>query len=323
MDTLIQWLLQGDPWVVYHTRLDLLQQNPDDPEVRNARLEMNTHPLVRRIFDDLNEWSGSAISSHKSANQPMHKLGFLADLGLDRQDKNIDSISEKIMQHQSDQGPFQMIMNIPTHFGGDGVDTWAWALCDAPLLLYVLVKFGYRDDERVKRGIQYLARLVRANGWPCAVSPEIGKFHGPGKKEDPCPYATLVMCKLMGAMTDWQDSPEVHVGAESLLSLWVNRRERHPYLFYMGTDFCKLKVPFVWYDILHICEVLSQFSWLHGDERLQEMMNVVSQKRNDDGRFTSESIWTAWKEWEFGQKKEPSRWLTFLVMRMQNRMKSV
>jgi hypothetical protein len=323
MELLIQWLLQGDPWVVYRTRLDLLQQNPDDPEVSKARMEMITHPLVRKILDDLNGWSGAAISSHKSASQPMHKLSFLADLGLNRQDKEIDSISEKVMQHQSDQGPFQMMMNIPTHFGGNGVDTWAWALCDAPILLYALAKFGYDDDERVKRAIQHLTGLVRANGWPCAVSPEVGKFRGPGRKEDPCPYATLVMLKLLRALPDWQDSSEALAGVESLLSLWVNRQERHPYLFYMGTDFCKLKVPFVWYDILHVCEVLTQFPWLRGDERLQEMVNIFTQKRDNEGRFTSESIWAAWKEWEFGQKKIPSRWLTFLVMRMQNRMKSV
>jgi hypothetical protein len=323
MEPLIQWLLQGDPWVVHRTRVDLLHQITDDPEVSNARMEMITHPLVKKILDDLTGWSGAAISSHKSASQPMHKLSFLADLGLNRQDKEIRSIAEKIMQHQSDQGPFQMMMNTPTHFGGNGVDTWAWALCDAPILLFALVKFGYRDDERVKRGIHHLTGLVRANGWPCAVSPEVGKFRGPGKKEDPCPYATLVMLKLLGALPDWQDSSEAHAGAESLLSLWVNRRERHPYLFYMGTDFCKIKVPYVWYDILHVCEVLTQFLWLQGDERLQEMMNVLSQKKGDDGRFTSESIWAAWKEWEFGQKKVPSRWLTFLVMRIQNRMKPV
>lgn len=29
------------------------------------------------------------------------------------------------------------------------------------------------------------------------------------------------------------------------------------------------------------------------------------------GRMTiAESVWMAWKDWEFGQKKTPSRWLT-------------
>jgi hypothetical protein len=36
---------------------------------------------------------------------------------------------------------------------------------------------------------------------------------------------------------------------------------------------------------------------------------------DQDGKFTSESIWTAWKGWEFAQKKQPSRWLTLIAWR--------
>ena len=31
-------------------------------------------------------------------------------------------------------------------------------------------------------------------------------------------------------------------------------------MFYMGTDFSKLKVPLVWYDLLHVLEVITQLS---------------------------------------------------------------
>jgi hypothetical protein len=36
---------------------------------------------------------------------------------------------------------------------------------------------------------------------------------------------------------------------------------------------------------------------------------VVSRADTDE-RFIPESIWTAWKDWDFGQKKIPSRGLT-------------
>jgi len=84
----------------------------------------------------------------------------------------------------------------------------------------------------------------------------------------------------------------------------------------MGTDFRKLKAPFVWYDILHVLDVLTQFSWLRNDSRLKEMSDIVKPKANNEGKYTPESEWKAWKEWEFGQKKQPSRWLTFLVLRI-------
>ena len=87
-------------------------------------------------------------------------------------------------------------------------------------------------------------------------------------------------------------------------------------MFYMGTDFCKLKVPFVWYDLLHVLDVLSQFAWVREDERFLNMFNLMVSKADQQGRFSLESVWTAWKDWEFGQKKEPSRWLTLLAWRV-------
>ncbi|HSB65017.1 MAG TPA: hypothetical protein VLD65_00470, partial [Anaerolineales bacterium] len=225
-------------------------------------------------------------------------------------------------QHQSPEGPFQLSANIPTHYGGSGEDTWAWALCDAPLIVYALAKFGLHDDPRVNKALQHLVGLARENGWPCAVSKELGKFRGPGRIQDPCPFATLAMLKALSVMDQWHDSPECHAGAEALLNLWSESLTQHPYIFYMGNDFRKLKVPFIWYDLLHVLEVLTSFAWLKDDRRMHDMLEVMLGKMDGQGCFTNESVWSAWKEWEFGQKKEPSRWLTLVAWRIIHRMGS-
>ncbi|MCS6911252.1 MAG: hypothetical protein NZM11_11910, partial [Anaerolineales bacterium] len=118
------------------------------------------------------------------------------------------------------------------------------------------------------------------------------------------------------------DSPACHIGADILLNLWSESTIRHPYMFYMGTDFRKLKVPFIWYDLMHVLDVLSRFSWLKKDTRLLDMLEILKSKADQQGRFTLESIWTAWKDWEFGQKKEPSRWLTLTAWRIIRRMEN-
>jgi hypothetical protein len=68
-----------------------------------------------------------------------------------------------------------------------------------------------------------------------------------------------------------------------------------------------------------VTEVLTQFEWLRTDRRLSEMLSIVKAKAGDEGRFTPESIWQAWREWDFGQKREPSAWLTLLAWRMLRR----
>jgi hypothetical protein len=319
MNPPIDWLLEGEGWVEYRTRLDLLDQPEDDLPVRQARQAMLADSRVQSLVTELSCWPGTVIASHKSAGQPFHKLTFIADLGLKAGDPGVDAIINRILEHQSAEGPFQLPTNIPTHFGGSGEDTWAWALCDAPLTVYALLKFGLQGDPRVKAAISHLAGLVRENGWPCVVSKELGKFRGPGRKEDPCPFATLAMLKALSQVDEWLDSPECHVGAETLLALWSQSLTQHPYIFYMGTDFRKLKVPFVWYDLMHVLEVLSHFQWLKDDPRLQDMLGVMTSKMDGQGRFSLESVWTAWKGWEFGQKKEPSRWLTLKVWHILER----
>jgi hypothetical protein len=322
MQAPIEWLLEGEPWVEYRTRLDLLDQFEENPQVRSARLALLINAQVQNLLAELSLWPGTVISSHKSAGQPFHKLTFIADLGLKAGDPGMDAIIARILKHQSAEGPFQLSTNIPVHFGGTGQDQSAWALCDAPLIVYALAKFGLTDDPRVKAATNHLVGLVRDNGWPCVVSKELGKFRGPGRKNDPCPFATLAMLKALSIMEEWRDSSECHTGAETLLNLWSESTTQHPYMFFMGTDFRKLKVPLVWYDLIHVLDVLSRFPWLKGDARLADMLEVLESKADQQGHFRLESIWTSWKDWEFGQKKESSRWLTLMAWRIFRRVET-
>ncbi len=320
MNDVVSWLLEGEPWVEYRTRVDLLHQFEDAPEVVAAREAMVTHPKVRDLLTELAAWPGPPLKRHNDAKHLLHKLAFVADLGLRVTDPGVDAIVERVLNHQSAEGPFQIVVNIPAHFGGSGKDAFNWALCDAPLIVYALAKVGLADDERVQTATAHLAELVRDNGWPCAAAPEMGKFHGPGNRNDPCPYANLVMLKALAQFSAWRDSDATRTGMVTALDLWTMRKERRPYLFAMGTHFNRLKAPLIWYDILHVLDVLTQFPWARDDARLQEMIQLVVEKADAEGRFTPESVWTAWKGWDFGQKREPSRWLTLLVCRMLERV---
>jgi len=318
----LDWLLESEPWIEYRTRLDLLKQPENNPQVVSARNSMLVNTQIRSLVTELSRWPGTTISNHKNAGQPFHKLTFIADLGFKASDPGIAIIIENILKHQSSEGPFQLRVNVPTHFGGSGQDEWAWFLCDAPLIVYALTKFGLGDEPRVRSAAKYLAELVCDNGWPCAVSRELGRFRGPGRKGDPCPFANLAMLKALSESDEYRDSSACQTGTETLLSLWKESSIQHPYLFHMGTDFRKLKVPFVWYDILHVLEVLSQFPWVRKDDRFLNMLDLLKDKADERGRFSLESVWTTWKDWEFGQKKEPSRWLTLSAWRIIGRVET-
>jgi hypothetical protein len=50
------------------------------------------------------------------------------------------------------------------------------------------------------------------------------------------------------------------------------------------------------------------------------MVSTITARADEDGRYTAASMYRAWKGWSFADKKTPSPWLTFLVLRIQRRI---
>ncbi len=320
-NAIIDWLLSSEPWVEYRTRIDLLNQPESASDVQLARKKMLDHPQIKVLIDDVKGWPGEVLKRHNDAKHPIHKLSFLAELGLRKSDPGIEETCTRIFENQSSEGVFEIIGNIPTHFGGSGKDEFLWMLCDAPLVVYSMVKFGYGKTSEVQKAISYLMQLNEDNGWRCCASESLGtKFRGPGRKDDPCPYANLIMLKLLSELPGLKKSDEAIKGLQCIYNLWDIRKEKKPYLFAMGTDFRKLKAPLVWYDIIHVLDILSKFPTTFDYPVIKELVSIVLQKQDEKGKFTPESVFRAWKDWDFGQKREPSAWITFLIYRILNRI---
>jgi len=77
MNAPVAWLLEGEPWIEYRTRRDLLGQPEKDPLVKCARKSMLANAHVHNLVAELLEWPGNVISSHKSASQPPQFLLLL------------------------------------------------------------------------------------------------------------------------------------------------------------------------------------------------------------------------------------------------------
>ena len=317
----IQWLLESDePWTRYRTMVDLLGCSENDPDVQEARAEMLDHPLVQVLVDGVNEWPGYPLKRHNDAKHPLYKFSTLADFGVRADDPGMQTAIRSVMSHQSEDGPYQVIVNIPKAFGGTGEDQWTWILCDFPTLLYSLLAMGTGDDPGVQKAVDFLAGLVDENGYRCKGDPALGKFRGPGRREHPCPIANVYALKALSMVPDYLDSPATRTAAESLLSHWELQGQQKYYLFGIGTDFRKLKYPFVWYDILHVVDVLSRFPFVRDDPRFLEMLETITSQADEDGRYTASSMYMAWKGWSFADKKNPSPWLTYLVQRIESRV---
>ena len=317
--SLTGWLLADEPWTRCRTLLDLLDRSPNDAEVVAARAALLAHPQVRALVAAAAEFSQRPIKRHNDASHPIYALSTLADFGLRGDDPGMPELLDAVLAHQSPDGPFQSLINIPQAFGGSGEDAWAWVACDAPTLLYALLQFGLGSDVRVQRAAAHLAGMPAENGYRCAAASALGRFRGPGRKDDPCPIANVYALKALALLPEVQQGQAAQRAAEMLLGHWERQKEAKYYLFGMGSDFRKLKYPFVWYDILHVADVLSRFAFVRDDRRFQEMVATITAQADAQGRYTASSMYQSWKGWSFADKKIPSPWLTLLVLRIQKR----
>jgi len=316
-----QWLLDSDePWTRYRTLVDLLDRPESDAEVQAARIDMLAHPRVQAIMAETTTWGQTPFKRHNDAGYPIYKFSTLADFGVRADDLGMAAGIEAVLAHQSAEGAFQTLVNIPQAFGGSGEDTWTWLLCDSPTLLYTLLAMGLGNNPRVQQAVNHLVGVVDNNGWRCVAAPELGKFKGPGRKTDPCPIVNVYALKALVQVAESADSPAVQTGAEMLLRHWECQTERKLFMFGIGTDFRKLKYPFVWYNVLHVVEVLSYFPFVQTDKRFQEMVQIIIDQADGAERYTANSMYTSWKGWSFADKKNPSPWLTFLVWRILKRI---
>ncbi len=56
--------------------------------------------------------------------------------------------------------------------------------------------------------------------------------------------------------------------------------------------------------------------------RLRQMVDEVGALAAEDGCFTATSMFRSWSGWSFADKRHPSPWLTFLVLRCAARLES-
>jgi hypothetical protein len=305
-------LKQSDlPWIKYHLEVEA---NGASERATEYKKMMLADERIASMLLACKAWPKLPLKRHNDANHMIHKIGLLLDLGLDNTDEGMRKIAQNILAHQSDDGAFLTLLNVSKNFGGSGEDEMQWIVCDFPILLYTLLKLGYEDNDSVIKAVFRLKAIAADNGWRCVGSVE--KFRGPGKKADHCPYGTLVSLQAFSQLSKYHNEDFIKAGIDAIFDHWINAKLRKIYLFGIGTDFKKLKYPNVWFDIGHVLRVLSQFDYAKKSPAYHQMLSIVLDKQQADGGFVPESIYMAYRGWDFGQKKESSDMLTYQIYRI-------
>lgn len=310
----IDWLLEtGTPAIRYNTRLLVGKKESD-------RAELLADPFVKENIRILKGWDNEVLERHNTPDLLMHRLALLPGLGVKADDPGMGSIIETILKHKNERGIPEIMIRIPKAFGGTDKPGRAWLICDFPVVLYGLLALGVKNAA-IDGMLAALESMADDNGIRCQGS--FARFHGPGRKEDMCPIASLYAARALSVRKESAKHAAAGKAVAALLGHWEERKKKKYYMFGIGTDFQKLKFPFVWYNLLHVLDTVSRFDSCRRDQRVREMTDVLLSKADDGLRFAPESAYLAYKGLDFSDKKNRSPTITLMALRILKRLERV
>lgn len=297
----LDWLLEGPAWIRYAVELQLLDSQPD---VSPVLCDTHIQKLINRLKGA--EAGIPAIKTgrvhYTEAGKAYWDLFFLADVGLTVADCGLEDEAEEIFRFQSADGSFTIPPNVKDNY-----------FCMSAILISSLAKMGYRDDPRVSRYIRaILSSQMPGGGWDC-YGETIGMLES-------CPMDNLNILMLLGQYEQHLNNTSLHGAIDLLLEHWEDGE--HLYGFGVGNRFRSPLYPAVKYGVLRVLDVLSLFPYAVESRSFQGMLDFVRQKATG-GKYSAEAAEAAYSDFDFGQTAQPSRWITFLINRVEKRVEKV
>jgi hypothetical protein len=321
----LDWLLEEDnPGVRYLTLRDLLDYQPDDPELSAARVQAHTQGPIATILaemEDAGYWVEPGPGYYPQYRGTVWSIILLAQLGASAsQDERIGRACAYVLDHTLTAGGQFTASGSPS----GTADCLQGNLCAA------LLDLGY-SDSRLENAFQWMAQSVTGEGVAPVADRQAAVRYYAGKcgplfacgsnNRLPCAWGAVKVMLAFGKWTEAQRTPlinhAIQQGIDFLLSTDPALAD-YPSAYHdkPSGNWWKFGFP-VFYvtDLLQNVEVLVALG--HGENAgLTHALNIIREKQNAQGRWALEYDYTG-KTWvEFGAKKQPNKWVTYRALRV-------
>jgi hypothetical protein len=321
----IDWLLEPEnPGVRYLALRDLLDKPRDDNKLIEARAMAHTLGPIAVILDKMQTegyWAKPGPGYTTKYRSTAWTIIMLAQLGaLANEDERISRGCSYLLEHSLTPGGQFTVYGTPS----STIDCLQGNLC------WALLELGY-DDPRLEMAFDWMARTVTGEGMAPKTDKESERRYyaykcgplfacGPNYGQS-CAWGAAKVMLAFGKLPDAQRTPLIRdaiqqgvdffLGSDPVKADWPTRLGDKP-----SRNWWKFGFP-VFYvtDLLQVVEALVTLGY-GDDPRLANSLELIRQKQDDQGRWLLEYDYTG-KTWvDFGEKKQPNKWVTLRALRV-------
>jgi hypothetical protein len=334
------WLLEKDnPSVRYFTLTDILERPENDHEVKEAKQEIMKTGVAPKILTKQQNggyWETPESFYTAKYRGTVWQLIVLAELGADGKYERIRKACEFILENSQDResGGFSSVGSETGGGSHNGV-----LPCLTGNMVWSLIRFGYLEDPKVQRGINWIVTYQRFDDgieeelkvWPYDRQ---GHPHCWGYTRThhihTCHMGVVKALKAFAEIPSNKRSKDVEStiekGAEYMLKHHIYKRS-HDLNRVSVPSWLKFGFPYLGQtDALEILNILTKLNYR--DERMQEAIDLVISKQDNQGKWRLENLpppqETFYRNFSTNieQKGSPSKWITLNALRVLKRFYS-
>lgn len=301
-----EWLLELENSPVrYWTLVDVLDRPPDDLEVRATRAAISTYPPVAELLASQKRdgyWVKQDYYLPRTGRGTFWVLSVLGDLGLTGEDEHIRWACDFMFTHQRENGAFCRRRRV----SGQGM-VWQEHAgpCTHARIVRFLIQFGYADDPRVRKAIDWLLMTQRDDGmWFCGSADRRG-----------CLRATLDVLRV-AALDPWTAAqPGIPQATAAVCDLLMEpRMSRYHVGDAWGTWEC-LKYPYFGFSVISALDTLARLGYTLNQPKITAAVEYLLSRQLPDGAWPLDKSWPR-PPINFGRAGEPNKWLTLDALRV-------
>ena len=318
------WLLEeNNPSARYFTLKNILDRPDDDKEVQAAKRELMQTGIVpdmlqrQRETEYLQAYPRFYTYKYKGL---VWSLITLAELGAETTPQ-IKEQCEYLFENSQERQDGGFSQNTAAKTGGGRITEVI--PCLTGNMVWSLIHFGYLDDPRLQKGIEWITRFMRFNDG-VADDPQVPPYdhYEMCWGAHTCHMGVVKALKGLSAVPIERRTKEINdtiqKATEFILIHHIYKRS-HNLNRKSKPGWIKFGFPLMYQtDVLEILDILTGLGIK--DSRMDDAVNIVIAKQDDMGRWKAENTYNSDRLLiPIGHINEQSKWITLRAMRILKR----